>query len=106
MQHSNIRHVDDGVSNAMLFVSANHSEDLLRHRELQHHRGGKGQTPPDVNNVVGPSYSSTQRNMAQQKKDHEISVHPSLSYRAQVQAHGLGAFNHLLAFLLKKSCAC
>ena len=35
------------------------------------------------------------------KKDYEISVHPSLSYRAQVQAHGLGASNYLLAFLLK-----
>ena len=101
MQHTKIRHVDDGVSNAMLFVSANHSEDILRHRELQHHRGGKGQTSPDVNTVVGPSRTSMQRDIALQKKNHEISVHPSLSYRAQVQAHGLGASNYLLAFLLK-----
>ena len=67
MLHTKLGPVDDGGSNTMFFVSASHSEDILRRRELQHHRGGKEQTPPDVNNVLGPSHTSTQRNIALRK---------------------------------------
>ena len=61
MEHTKLRSIDDGVSTAMCFVSVSHSKDILRHRELQRHRGGKPQTPRDVNNVRGPSHTSTQK---------------------------------------------
>ena len=64
MLHTKLR---PGVSDVMFVVSASQPKDKLRHRELQHHRGGKGQTPPGGNNVLGPSYTSTQRHIALRK---------------------------------------